>query len=310
MNVSVVMASCNQGRYVKATCKSAIAGLRGCNTFELIVVDDKSQDRSCDKLGFSVSVIKTDTQLGCSQARRLAAERATGSVIILTDPHCLFPNRSLFKLAKMAQRHGGIWQPQVYLENKQKLIAGAQLQVESNGVRIARRTQAIAVPALLGSVYAMRRDTYYELDGYPWLPGPWGKFETLLALKAHALGVPINVHAGNVAIHMQYRQDGIWPFKVPPDSIAMNNLWVHKIVFEESYDAVWKPLLIHYHELTPQRYSAIEESFAHPMFVRQQQYLRDNAKLSEWELCQAALRVDRPECHGRIRRAMERLQQH
>jgi glycosyltransferase involved in cell wall biosynthesis len=310
MKVSVVMASCNQAHYVFNTCHSVNTGLKGCREWETVVVDDASSDGSCDKLPSlrNVKVVRSDTRLGCSQARRLAASHATGDIVILTDPHCLFPHGSLCRLAQKAAKSFAIYQPQVYIESVQHITSGCRPQIQSRGVRL-KRVDAPAVPhrvGLLGSIYAMQRTAYDHLGGYPWLPGKWGKFETMLTLTAYRLGVPIYVDKGNVCLHLTYRRVGEWPFDFDQTDVACNNHWTHAAIFPDTYDDIWRPLLNRHHKKGGADNQAVADSLRHERFLAHKEHIRTHSLLAETDLYKSLFGVTHPSTHPRIRAIFDR----
>jgi hypothetical protein len=225
----------------------------------------------------------------------------------MTDPHCLFPFRSITQLATKSRNKPGIWQPVIYLENTQHITYGAQPQLEAKGVRLKRKDKVPKHTGLLGSIYAMRRDVYDQLGGYPWLPGNWGKFETLLTLKAYRLGVPIYIDTETLCLHLVYRQKGEWPFDVVKANVAVNNCWTHAAIFPESYSDIWEPILQRYHKTKDVKLSYTRSSLSHPRFLEQSAYIRQHSTIDEWDLYWHLFDLGHPSRHPYIRTALDQL---
>jgi glycosyltransferase involved in cell wall biosynthesis len=83
---SVVVATRNEGAMLHATLASVL-GDSAYPRLEVIVVDDGSDDGSCEQLGPEVRVLR-GRELGAAGARNLGAAHARGEYIVFLDAHC------------------------------------------------------------------------------------------------------------------------------------------------------------------------------------------------------------------------------
>jgi len=264
MKVSVIYSACNQGEFLQKTVDSAIQGLDGCRDWEIVVVDDQSDDGCCDFLLMDrdhdkypderVRLIRPEGKLGVSHARHLAAENTDGDVIITSDTHCFYQRRSLYRLASCwAMNQRAIIVPPVQLRELGKedgpYVEGGKFEISSRGIRILRPRRAPQWPAMYGSIYVMRRDVWNHLGAWLRLPGYWGGEEQMVATVAYLFGVPIRVlskadYPQHLCIHQQYRKHAVYPYPMPkhhPWEIAH---YYHAACFPETYEDVWKPMLL------------------------------------------------------------------
>lgn len=237
------MSACNQGRYLAETIASARESVRGRVALEIVVVDDHSEDDSCRDLTDVDVLIRPPQRLGCSAGRRLAASKATGDVIIISDPHCFYNSRALQMLADAAIAGDAIVQPTVVVEGK-TMVRGGTLILRRDGLAMGRVGSAAKYPTLYGSIYAMSRPTYQRLGGLPTLPGVWGKYEQYLTLTAYRLGVGIQVLSGATCTHRRYRVPKIFPYFVPWADPIRNSFWVHAGCLPWAYGEVFERLLV------------------------------------------------------------------
>lgn len=89
-SASVIIPSCNEGDRLHSTIQGVLAST---NTlpFEIVVVDDGSEDGSCDPLrrGTFPSVRVVDGGgLGVARARNRGAENSAGEMLVFLDAHC------------------------------------------------------------------------------------------------------------------------------------------------------------------------------------------------------------------------------
>jgi len=137
----------------------------------------------------------------------LGAEKARGGVLIYSDPHCDYPVGSLAHLAQRAEDTGAIVQPCNVsdLHGKSRTRYGGELYTCNRGLRVKRTYgEPHQWPALMGTIYAMQRDVYDYLGGWPPLPGCWGYGEQTMTLTAWNAGVPIIVDDKFSCVHQNY----------------------------------------------------------------------------------------------------------
>lgn len=241
--VSVIIPVCNQGDHARRTVTSVREGI-GDVDHELILVDDQSTDGSCHGMPKDVLIVRTQWRGGVSSARRHGFSHSCGDVLIWSDPHCFFPPGSLRHLVKAALSQEAIVQPKTVSRRRARERWGGQLVVSERGLRVARAyKEAVRFPALLGTIYAMKRSVYEKLGGWPQLPGIWGYSEQALTLRSWFLGIPIVVDPAFTCVHLDYQPNRRFPFSVSRSDWARNAHYVHALFFPLTYQSYWRPML-------------------------------------------------------------------
>lgn len=250
MKVSVIMAALNQGDWVRHTVEQVKNGI-GDLDHEIIVVDDHSVDNCCTGLPKDVLVIRPERRAGVSGSRILAASKAQGDMFLFTDPHCDYPENALKDLCTIAYGKWAIYQPKTVTswKNIKRPRFGGRLDLCPRGLRVGRQYEQIGDnPALIGTIYAVRRDVYEFLGGWPKLPGYWGCSEQALTLMAWFAGCPIKIDTRHICCHHDYhpvKANGkqTFAYSVPLSSHADNCHFVHAAYFPTTYNHYWKPMI-------------------------------------------------------------------
>ena len=257
MKISVIMAACNQGTFLKETVESAIQGLDGCKDYEIIIIDDQSDDGCCDLVEQSdqVKVFRPAEKLGVSHARRLAGTMATGDVIMTTDSHCYYPRRCIWRMAHWAVRQRAIILPQVKIERSGGAytpVQGGKLTISPRGLRTDRPSRARENPSLYGSIYLMSRMVWDWIGGWIGLPGYWGGEEVINSVLAYRFGIPIVVVAKHECTHRMYREHAQYPWPLPNHHPSDITHYIHAACFPDTYPTIWNPLIrFHYPKWMP-----------------------------------------------------------
>ena len=90
--ISVVLITHNEGLNLRLTVENLQETLPAAH--EILVVDDRSSDRSTDFLNYTagpVRLVRPQRRLGVAGARNYGARRANGGVIVFCDAHISLP---------------------------------------------------------------------------------------------------------------------------------------------------------------------------------------------------------------------------
>lgn len=244
MLVSVIFAACNQGDWVRTTLPLVTESL-GPIPHEIIVVDDQSVDGCCHGLGQDCLVVRTERRMGISASRRIAAVKAQGDVLLFSDPHCEYPNGALQRLVRLAEANRAIFQPPTANQPRSSRVAyGGRLETSERGIVVRRSPdRAQPWPALINTIYALRKDVYESMGGWPELPGCWGYSEQAMTLLAWSCQVPIVVADTEVCTHYNYQENRRFPYRVDSREPATNAHYVHAAFFPEWYQLYWRERL-------------------------------------------------------------------
>ena len=242
--VSVVSCCLNQGDWVRKTVPKMRESLADW-PYEIILVDDQSIDGCCHGLPKDVLIVRTEARHGVSASRRLGVSKAQGEILLFSDPHCDYPDHALRDLVEVAWNKQAICLPKtVSLPTEKKPRWGGKLDLCDRGLKISHAHEGPAeYPATVGAIYAVRRDVYDCLGGWPELPGVWGYSEQALSLTAWFAGVPIWIDERHICNHQNYHPNGRFAYRVPMQDQANNGHWVHAAFFPGTYDYFWAPIL-------------------------------------------------------------------
>lgn len=101
--ISVVIPAYNEEKYLGETLKSVIAQDYPEDDYEVIVVDNNSEDKTAEVAGkYKVRVVECKTK-GVSAARQAGAEAARGEIIVFTDADTTVPDGWLTQIGKYFQ---------------------------------------------------------------------------------------------------------------------------------------------------------------------------------------------------------------
>jgi len=242
MKTSVLMAACNAGYMLKETVASIRQSSDDNANVEIVIVDDCSKDGCCDDIG-DVRLIHAEQRLGCSGARHLAGQHATGDVLIISDPHCSFPDGSIEMLAESCSVFNGIVQPPVVLEGHGRKRA-ATMEITKRGLTTKVVTYLPKYPIMLGSIYAFNRDVWDRTAQYPVLPGWWDCDENYISSIAYRVGLSVKTDKSIPrCTHRKYRKTGRLPFSLPTHHQDLNAHWFHAVCFPRYYQKMFKAML-------------------------------------------------------------------
>lgn len=262
---SVIMTACQQGDWVRRTVPLIQESMKN-EPHEILVVDDQCTDGSCHDLPSDVVVLRTNQRLGVSGSRRFAVKQSEGDVLLFTDPHCEYSPTALASLANSARHKTAIIQPSSISTPKCRTRFGGQFATCDRGLRVKRAYgRPSYYPVLYGTVYAVRRRVYDDIGGWPELPGVWGYSEQALSLAAWFAGVPILVDSDHRCLHWHYHgvtkfrkgistdelhtmisgnQSSSFSYSCGRSDQAKNAHFVHGLFFPETYERIWKPILV------------------------------------------------------------------
>lgn len=103
--ISVIIPAYNEEKYLRETLKTVISQDYPKDNYEVIVVDNNSEDKTIEVAReFNVRVIECKTK-GVSWARQKGAEAAYGKIIVYTDADTTVPGDWLTKISQQFENH-------------------------------------------------------------------------------------------------------------------------------------------------------------------------------------------------------------
>lgn len=235
--VSFVIPVLNEGVRIYLTLEALLAST--AVDYEVIVVDDGSDDGCCDflrreKPQFEKVTLVTQHRKGVSGARNSGANHATGQYILFMDAHC-YPKRGWLEkiVAELDTMEGGIVAP--------ALSVAGNAAVKGYGLTLTNAAFGVNwlgwpghepadVPLAGGGCMAMRRDFF---EGY----GRFDSFKTFgvedieICIRSWRLGFPVRIVPTADVIHYFKPQTN---FKVNWTDYMYNLLRLAVLHFEGS----------------------------------------------------------------------------
>jgi GT2 family glycosyltransferase len=232
--VSVIVLTLNEGEHLRRTIESIEATMTG--SFEIVVIDDGSEDGSADFLNGGnsrVRLLRTDN-LGVANGRNFGARCARGQLLVFSDAHIETPP--------------GWWEPMA--EVLKDLSVGAVGPGLTDTVERTRRgygmrftgpgltaewlypesLDVFSVPLLPGGFWAIRRETFERVGGLDNGMVRWGSEDFELSLRLCLLGYDLRVVPEVEVAHL-FRSSG--PYSVDHECVIHNQLRMAYVHFND-----------------------------------------------------------------------------
>lgn len=305
--VSLVMAELNEGPDLECTIGSALTADRRPD--EIIVVNDCSLRSPANRLRrihsgrTKIILLENERYLGCGGSRHIGCSAADGDVIVVCDPHMLFPHDWLNKMLGYLELYPNavLCSASTTFTPEDKFYGtGARLVRQANGFRtewfpVRSDDPCPVVPAPLGACYMVRRDVLVHLGG--WAPGlcGWGMDEEYLALRAWALGHEVRVCL-DVPVKHHY---GVMPDRSTKDGarsetrgweVLYNQIVVARVMFEDGGESVESVLWDGYEQHRPVVEKKLRENQRNIRTVKNR--IRARRLLNDNDLLMKLLEVD------------------
>jgi GT2 family glycosyltransferase len=220
--VSVIFPVKNEGIHVKNTMDS-LQKAKTNVSYEVIVVDDASEDGCCDFLSaheypFPVTLVRTKG-LGASNARNAGAEKANGTYYIFCDAHLFFEDYWIDKCIEPIEKGmaDGVV-PGIAPHDKPNTVGyGYTINLEKfkasfNGKSILTKgLHPVETPFLPGGCLAITKKVFDDIGGFDKGFIVWGHEDVEISLKMWLFGYKCYVQPQVKVLHV-FRKS--FPYKV------------------------------------------------------------------------------------------------
>jgi glycosyltransferase involved in cell wall biosynthesis len=239
--VSLIMPVKNEGEHIKNTIESAFSIKTNCD-FEVVVVDDDSQDGCCSFLEHNenekIKMIKTEG-LGAANARNAGAEHAQGDFLIFCDAHLFFEDYWIERLIEPIQKGiADAANPGIGDVKKPKSIGYGFTWNENLTPRWNRekRENPYPSPLLAGGCLAVSRKAFEDIDGFERGFRVWGREDEEISLKLWLFGYKCYIVPDVTVLHV-FRPTAP-PFELKWDHVNYNLLRMAFLHF--NYERIYK----------------------------------------------------------------------
>jgi glycosyltransferase involved in cell wall biosynthesis len=216
----------NEGENIKNTIESAFSVKTDCD-FEIVVVDDDSQDECCsfldDNKNEKIKKIKTEG-LGAANARNAGADHAEGDIFIFCDAHIFFEDYWIERLIEPIQKGiADATNPGIADAANPKSIGFGYTWNENLDPKwnIEREKNPYPVPLLAGGCLAISREAFEDIDGFERGFRVWGREDEEISLKLWLFGYKCYIVPDVTILHI-FRPQA--PFELKWDHINYNSL--------------------------------------------------------------------------------------
>lgn len=230
--VSIIFPVKNEGIHLKNTLDS----LQNTKTnvhFEVIVVDDATEDGCCDFLSdhdypFAVTTFRT-VGLGAARARNAGAEKAKGTYYIFCDAHLFFEDYWIEKLIDPLEKGvaDGV-SPGIAPHDKPDSVGyGFTLSFKkssfkeefSNKKVVPQDWKPFETPSLAGGCLAISRRVFDDIGGFDRGFIVWGHEDFEISLKMWLFGYKCYIQPQVTILHV-FRE--VFPYKVSTNHADFN----------------------------------------------------------------------------------------
>jgi len=223
MLVSIVIPCKNEGENIVMTLASLLASGNKVN-YEVIVIDDGSDDDCCNGIAERYEVVKLyrTEGIGAARARNYGAGKAKGDILIFCDAHLTFSEHWVDKLIPFLERYDAI-SPGIGVMGELG-IAGYGLVWDEN-LKIqwyTKKPRAVkAVPLLPGGCLCIKREVFEDIGGFDKGSIVWGHEDEEISLKLWLFGYSCCIYPEALVLH-KFRDQH--PYKVTSEHVNYNFL--------------------------------------------------------------------------------------
>ncbi|MCM1989310.1 glycosyltransferase family 2 protein [Oceanirhabdus seepicola] len=230
VDVSIIIPCKNEVNNLKWTVDSLMKSENELK-FEIIVVDDGSQDNSTAFLEYKgykeiykdIILIKADN-VGAAQARNVGAEAAKGRYLFFCDAHIKVPNAWLDNLVNtMKNFNSDLVAPSIIdLYNPLSVGYGQTWSKQFQIKWLTRKpSEGSEIPIAGGAALGITKEAFEKINGFDRLFKVWGKEDEEICFKAWVYGYKIVI---NPFVKVKHLFRTGHPYEVVKSNVIYNML--------------------------------------------------------------------------------------
>ncbi|MDE3838791.1 glycosyl transferase family 2 [Bacillus methanolicus] len=224
--LSIIFPAKNEGENVKTTLNSLFS-VKTNYPFEVIIVNDGSEDNCCDFLKTyykkdQVKLIHSEG-IGAANARNLGAKNASGEYLIFCDAHLQFENWWIDLLIEpLLTGQSDAVTPAIGSMGNTKFIGYGQTLKPNLRIKWNSKQNGLFETAVLpGGCFIIRREVFEDVGGFETGFKTWGHEDVELSIKLWLFGYHCHVQPEVKIIHLFRKAH---PYKVSYDDVYYNLL--------------------------------------------------------------------------------------
>jgi len=157
--ISIIIAVHNEEKTIKQTLRNIKKLEYPKNKLEIIIVDDKSDDKTLEILRKETEIkVLEQERKGKTAAQNLGAEKAKGEILVFLDAETIYPNNILEKINRDFSNGVGL----VSGSNFYKKFS---FQKSYEDFIRKKESEIAGIIGATGAIYAIKRQNYTKLDG-------------------------------------------------------------------------------------------------------------------------------------------------
>ena len=260
--LSLIIGSRNEGDYLRRTVEGALALTPPEGGLECSLYDDASSDAStdfCDQphwrqlrdLG-TVRLQRGASRIGVSRGRRQGAAGCRSEVLVFLDAHLEFPQSYLWLKVQdhfrnpgcdllgidcFDSRNGASTAGSIYSSKRLCHLNPAWVRLQPDNL------VDVAVPFVNGGFFAIRRQVYERLEGFPDFLEDWGHEDRFLSMLAGLCGyhcrVDQRLRVGHLYKDAFNDQEGLTQPEAFSDPLPSDGVVMPEFVYRHADAATW-----------------------------------------------------------------------
>lgn len=232
IDVSIIIPCKNEVNNLKWTVDSIIKS-KNSLSFEILVVDDASEDKSSEFLQNNISkdiykkvtIIKANN-VGAAEARNIGAKWAKGNYLFFCDAHVEVTDGWLDKLVNTLKTfNADLIAP--YIADMSNPLSVGRGQTWTKELKVQwlldKLIEGKEIPIACGCAFGITKEAFDKIDGFNHLFQVWGKEDEELCLKAWLYGYKIVINP-NVTVRHLFRKKH--PYTVTKSNVIYNMLCI------------------------------------------------------------------------------------
>ncbi len=277
--ISIIFPVKNEGMNVKNTLTSLFSTDTKIN-FEVIIVDDASDDGCCDFIKGStyeekVKLIKTQG-IGPSAARNRGASEAAKEFFLFCDAHLSFEPYWIDKLIiPVLSGKTDVVCPAISSMDDSKIVGYGQTLTSHLKIQWHKHKPGLFYTAIIpGGCFLIKKSAFNKVGGFENGFKSWGHEDVELSIKLWLFGYTCSCEP-SVNIKHLFRKKH--PYKVDYDGVYYNLLRMAYLHFNKERIEKTKTLIVHRNPKVIEK-RVLKDGVE----VRRQQYLRERTRDDDW----------------------------
>ncbi|MBW9152826.1 glycosyltransferase family 2 protein [Clostridium estertheticum] len=236
-DVSIIIPCKNELNNLKKTVES-IMNSKNKLSYEIIIVDDGSTDRSCDFININKESYK-DIKLisvlnfGAAGSRNFGAKTASGKYLFFCDAHVSVPDYWLDNLIKTLEDNNAHIIAPVIKDMVKENYKGYG-QTWDNNLNVMWllnkiETNGSEIPIACGCAFGIKKEVFEAIGGFDKYFEVWGKEDEELCFKSWLFGYKIIL---DISVEVKHLFRSKHPYLVTPENVIYNFLCMAYCHFE------------------------------------------------------------------------------